>query len=520
MILSGKTTLIPACSVAICLHCGMMESDEKHPATNPPDVLPDTSQPVILPDGRPEPVLTVGDGSAAGCTAERLHQMVDSLSKMKRGGTIRFSSGNQPVMITLTSSLHIISPDSPLVIDGENLVTLAGDGSSRLIECAHYARMVLLNLHLTNGVADSSGAGILHPWYGSLACYSVTFSENRCRVRGPEFGGGAVFAGGLEDALFFRCSFINNQGSNGGALLNRGTNLIIDSCVFNGNRAIGDGGGKDAGDGGQGGLGGAVYIDGMNYDTAQPFILTRSTFTGNVSHCHGSAVFSYYYKDKPGISGATITQCGFHDNRDSGSVTSTGTLYHEGAPLKLHASTFAGNRTLKHAGAIFLGGNSTTEMINCTFYDNRTPGNGGAIFGGKQNISIVNCTFCGNEGSYGPAIFNDVPEAVTIRNTIFAGNIPITNRYACRNCTATYTNGAHVFQWPSEKANGKPDNVCIADAVFADPLLDTLAFNGGKTMTLALGEGSPAIGVCDSCPETDQRGFPRKERCDAGAYER
>ena len=36
------------------------------------------------------------------------------------------------------------------------------------------------------------------------------------------------------------------------------------------------------------GLGGGVYIDGMNYDMAEPLI-TKTTFCGNVSH-HGSAV--------------------------------------------------------------------------------------------------------------------------------------------------------------------------------------------------------------------------------------
>ncbi|MBZ0252765.1 MAG: hypothetical protein K8I02_05435, partial [Candidatus Methylomirabilis sp.] len=50
----------------------------------------------------------------------------------------------------------------------------------------------------------------------------------------------------------------------------------------------------------------------------------------------------------------------------------------------------------------------------------------------------------------------------------------------------------------------------------------TLADNGGETDTLALMEGSPAIGfgVEDHCPETDQRGVARKAKCDAGAFER
>jgi hypothetical protein len=60
------------------------------------------------------------------------------------------------------------------------------------------------------------------------------------------------------------------------------------------------------------------------------------------------------------------------------------------------------------------------------------------------------------------------------------------------------------------------------DQVDTAPGLDTLlADNGGLTETLALLEGSAAIGVGrpESCPGLDQRGVMRKEACDVGAYE-
>ncbi len=485
------------------------------PAINIPDTLPY----IGISSIERFPLLIVGDSSGSGCNAESLEKAIDSLAKMKKGGTIRFFTGGKSVIIPLKRSLKITSADSPLVIDGENRITLDGQNRYRIFECSHYTKLILANIRLVNGRTDSSGGAILHPWYGTLACYNVTFTNNRCTVRGPEFGGGAVFAGGLDQAVFFQCVFTDNSGSNGGAILNRGTNLVVDSCIFRNNVATGNGGGKDAGTNGQGGLGGAVYIDGMNYNYAQPFSLRKSTFTSNVSHCHGSAVFSYYYKNKPGISGAFIEDCAFHQNSDSGTLTSTATLYHEGAPLKLHSSTFAANTTLKHAGALFLGPDATTEIVNCTFFRNKTPGNGGAIFGGKQKISILNCTFFGNEASYGPAIFNDVTDAVTIRNTLFVNNIPIINPYAYRNCTVTYDAGANVLQWPVEKANGKPDNSCISGAVFLDPHLDSLKSNGGFTQTMAIETSSAAVGICDSCPPKDQRGFARKKNCDAGAFE-
>ena len=55
--------------------------------------------------------------------------------------------------------------------------------------------------------------------------------------------------------------------------------------------------------------------------------------------------------------------------------------------------------------------------------------------------------------------------------------------------------------------------------LFADPLLGTLDDNGWPTATMALGAGSPAIGLGNDCPAADQRGEARSSPCDSGAYE-
>ena len=66
---------------------------------------------------------------------------------------------------------------------------------------------------------------------------------------------------------------------------------------------------------------------------------------------------------------------------------------------------------------------------------------------------------------------------------------------------------------------------CGFDLPSGDPLLESLADNGGPTETMALAAGSAAIDAGDSanCPGTDQRGFPRPDvpntACDVGAYE-
>jgi hypothetical protein len=51
-------------------------------------------------------------------------------------------------------------------------------------------------------------------------------------------------------------------------------------------------------------------------------------------------------------------------------------------------------------------------------------------------------------------------------------------------------------------------------------MLEPLADNGGATPTMAPAEGSPALDATTDCTETDQRGEPRGEPCDVGAFER
>jgi hypothetical protein len=66
------------------------------------------------------------------------------------------------------------------------------------------------------------------------------------------------------------------------------------------------------------------------------------------------------------------------------------------------------------------------------------------------------------------------------------------------------------------------DGPGAGDIYGVDPLLGPLADNGGPTETHALLAGSPAIAAGGSgrtCPDTDQRGHPRTEPCDIGAYQ-
>jgi hypothetical protein len=304
-------------------------------------------------------------------------------------------------------------------------------------------------------------------------------------------------------------TFVRNRGSNGGAIVVNGSNLAISDSVFAENTAFGHGGSS-----GDGGLGGAVYIDGMNREAAgaRPFALCGSVFRGNRSNGHGGAIFQYFY---PGQT-ATIRRCVIDDNH-VGDGRTGGAIYHEGGPLQLLDTTLSNNTAEQHAGAIFIGTDSPSRIVNCTFWGNEVPEVGAGIFSVAQDIEIVNSTFAHHHADYGPAIYSETGR-VTLRNSILAHN-RADGPYNGQSCSRTLDEGEHNLQWPAQRPNGTADRPCVEGIAFADPLLGDLADHGGPAPTAAPADGSPALGAGADCPEADQRGEPRAEPCDLGAHE-
>lgn len=455
-------------------------------------------------------VVTVGDGTPGSCTEAALHAAADELGAADGGGTLLFECGGEHT-ITLTTSLFL---KGAILLDGGGLITLSGGGSVRVIELDHYTNFTIQRITIRDGFVpagsdDESGAGLLHPWFGTLRAIDVAFLDNRSESLDHDVGGGAIYAGGLTDAVLSGCTFIGNSGSTGGGVLSRSTNLRVVDTVFADNAAT------SYAESGQYGNGGGLYIDRMWLDAPIDFEICGARFTGNHAKVHGSAFFSYNLEGTQ----ATFDRCTFEANDMEGSPGGgTGTVYHEGVPLRLLASTFADNTTGLHAGGIFLGGGTDAHVENCTFVGNKTPGNAGALWAGNGAVDITNTTFAANDADYGPAIFKGQSGAVTLKNVIFAGNTTA-NMFSALACHETFADDGGNLQWPDIKKSGNPDTPCAAGVLFADPALLPLADNGGPTPTLALSPGSPAVDVAPTCPPEDQRGLPRSGLCDAGAYE-
>lgn len=457
------------------------------------------------PEGATE---KVGSGTAASCTEPALH---DAAAKLNAGGggTLVFDCGG-PHTITLTKSLFL---SKKTLLDGGGQLTLSGGGAVRVIELDHHVDFVIQRITIRDGFVkagskDESGAGLLHPWFGTLEAIDVTFENNHSESQDHDVGGGAIYAGGLTKAVLSGCTFVNNSGSTGGGVLSRSTNLAVANCVFSGNSAT------SYGDG-QYGNGGGLYIDRMWLDAPKDFVLCGSVFEKNHAKVHGSALFCY---DLEGA-GATIERTTFSGNDMAGSPGGgTGSVYYEGVPLLLTGSTFSGNSTGEHAGGLFLGGGSDAKVESCTFDGNSTPGNAGALWAGNGNVAVTSVTFANNSADYGPVIFKGQSGNVKLSSVIFANNTT-KNQYSALACHETFEDGGGVIQWPAKKNSGSDDTPCAAGAVFADPALAALADNGGPTQTMALAAASPAVDAGKTCPTLDQRGKPRVGACDSGAFE-
>lgn len=488
---------------------------------------------------------SVGDGTPGSCTEAALRAAIASRE------VVTFNCGAAPVAIRLAS--HIDLPiDRNTVIDGGGRVTLDGGGTTRLL------RLFKLNYrtntngltvqHITFANGKPAGTGYVAPdpsrpqcayGYGGgaggaievrdarLHVIDVEFRNNAAASPGPDVGGGAIYASGSLDVTVVNSRFYGNTGSNAGAVGLLQTNGRFVNSVFEGNTATGWGtnyvGGDVAscpgvghyGQGGAGGNGGAVTIDGEDDGDV---LVCGSRFVGNRSNELAGALFRTSNRS---ARRTTIDRSLFKGNsaRQAGAV-----FILNSAPLEILASTFQDNSALNFGAAQFTRG--LLKIENSTFAGNEaTRGVGGALLIEDMgaNAVIRNATFANNKslagsGFFSAAIFGDIRFA--IHNTVFSNNLG-NDANTPMQCTWDPGYGAGNFQWPrNRQAGGAPDYPCVQGITFADAALGAVGDNGGPTPTLVPAAGSPLRGAGRDCPATDQRGVPRNPAsCTAGAVE-
>ncbi|MBN8868901.1 MAG: hypothetical protein J0H66_03360 [Solirubrobacterales bacterium] len=314
------------------------------------------------------------------------------------------------------------------------------------------------------------------------------------------YGGGLVINGA--DVTVSGSSFVGNSttygfnsGYSGGAIFafegdDRGASLDVSDSSFTDNES---------------GWGGAIDVQASDYEVNAT--VSDSTFTDNEAENYGGAIDVYISSYWGGsglvsVTGSTFT--GNHAGLDGGALDVT-----EG-DLKVVNSTVQGNSSGQGGAALRVNSgddDSAATVINSTLLGNRTGGN----------------NFYGVSGG----------SHVTLKNSILAGAAYTpggTSRRSCPNSNS----GMHVTASLSDDSRCALTPGFTVPGSLADLHLGGLADNGGRTRTVALLSGSPAIdagdqSVCDAeLPQEggsliDQRGWHRGQNppnpCDIGAYE-
>jgi hypothetical protein len=410
------------------------------------------------------------------------------------------------------------------------------------------APLTMIGGNLEQNSSDSGG-GIFAA--GSLNMVNVLLANNSARL------GGGLYLSSASGQLDHTNFVLNSASDSGGAIYNIQADLVLIESTLTSNSAI---------------IGGGIFNG-----TATSLTLSRVNFFHNVvsdqgggiqnegGSVNGQMVLFDHNTSTDGSGSAVRNSSGsidfdhsvFSNNEASyaGAISNFGVGY-------IANSTVISNTAYSLGGGIYNSGNLNLKgltiqnnscnvgagifnirllaVTNSTVSDNHSTSNAGGIFN-KGTAFINSSTITRNTSSisqmtgFGGGIFTEAGSPVTLRNTILYDNHHMrgfssvdddcygtlnTQHYnligTLSNCTLLYSQGL--------------------DLIGEDPLLGTLADNGGPTQTHALLEGSPAIdaGNPNGCFDQlatlllkDQRGYSRTwdgdvdgvARCDIGAYE-
>lgn len=214
-----------------------------------------------------------------------------------------------------------------------------------------------------------------------------------------------------------------------------------------------------------------------------------------------------------GMYGLTLT---------GGNAPDGGAILNEGY-LFVNYTTLAGNTATNAGGAVFTEVNALSQFVNATLAGN-TAGLWGGALANKGTNELSYITVSDNQGAIGGGgIFNYTGSRTKLLDTIVAGNRrPDNNPTQIAGPQPVTSDSAYNLIGIGEAVgltNGVNNNLVGV----ADPKLGPLTNNGGRTPTMALLPGSPAIdaGVfLVSQAAVDQRSASRSGvPVDIGAYE-
>jgi hypothetical protein len=195
------------------------------------------------------------------------------------GGQLVLHNNGTPRTVVLTSTLDMPSTGaSPktVILDGSGDITLSGNNLIKILDMHDQAQLTVQRMKFINAKTADSGAAINSTnTLRQVTLINCSFTNCNTTNTGPDIGGGAVRLWNGTHTQISGCTFDSCTGSNGGAVNSLGTRLTIINSTFTNNLAFGTGGGGEIG--GNGGIGGAVYVDNVSND---PSALWQLSITG------------------------------------------------------------------------------------------------------------------------------------------------------------------------------------------------------------------------------------------------
>ena len=213
----------------------------------------------------------------------------------------------------MTAMAKVVNTSHEVVLDGGGKVTLSGAGKIRILymntcdpqqtyttsDCweQQWPQLVVQNIAFTDAYSAtmqsktaSYGGGGIFDEGGQLKVVNSVFTGDRCYASGPDLGGGAIRATGMDLSIpvyITNDTFTGNSCSNGAALSGLFANFAVYNSLMTGNQATGSGANPAKSGTVGGGSGGAVYTDGAAYD----LLIDGTIISGNTANEGGGAIF-------------------------------------------------------------------------------------------------------------------------------------------------------------------------------------------------------------------------------------
>ncbi|MBI3831281.1 MAG: right-handed parallel beta-helix repeat-containing protein [Planctomycetes bacterium] len=459
--MSAKPTLsalLVACACVAAYAAEPAPKTDAAPGGPVPPVVIELFKPIEIA----QPDHVIGSGTPESVTEDALQKALD------KGGSIVFNTGGKPVTLKLTKVLNIPQTAKPVTIDGRGLITFDGDGKTRILQKAWKTELTVERVRFQHARDPKNGAGIWNThWDGRLTVIDCQFEDCKTTEAGPDIGGGAIRVTGQKNLIVSGCTFNECEGSNGGAICTIGCQMTIVGNSFTNCKAFGKGGGADAGPTGQGGIGGAIYHDGVsqNVDKKQAYV-GDCYFKDNYAGDHAGAIFGYTIPKEDSLS--IYYNCIFENNTVSSVQDTPGDPGHGGAIYSMYCRL---------------------HVINCSFGNNKCPARPGPIFTALMvSEQYANCEFYGNSpeqnvnGENISKTKRDVPPAVAALGRMPGAPQAGAAKTAVKD-TASKSAEPKVSATPAAPPPPKVDEKALAafDTKLRDKLAETL--KAGKKVT-------------------------------------